>query len=207
MKRYDPIRYQVPYHDKNRRDQIGAELCLLKHCRADAAARHEQEEGEDEAKKKHPGGECESDCDCHCHCDYCCGWKGWAWALEHHLRCRMLVFGAVIDDGGGGGSCGCFYWCWLFMRGCCCFFFFLRFVYTAWVSSQVSTAVLNFCCCCRRSVLIFFFLFRAVCFSSTKAGSPSSLVAFYDAFTPTRSGYVAIVMEYCSGGSLQVCSM
>lgn len=36
-----------------------------------------------------------------------------------------------------------------------------------------------------------------------KAGSPSSLVAFYDAFTLTRSGYVSIVMEYCSGGSLQ----
>ncbi|CAM9441860.1 unnamed protein product [Scytosiphon promiscuus] len=35
------------------------------------------------------------------------------------------------------------------------------------------------------------------------AGSPSSLVAFYDAFTLTRSGYVSIVMEYCSGGSLQ----
>ena len=50
---------QVPYHDKSRRDQIGAELCLLKHCRADAAARDEEEEEEEEgAKKKHPGGEC-----------------------------------------------------------------------------------------------------------------------------------------------------
>lgn len=29
-------------------------------------------------------------------------------------------------------------------------------------------------------------------------------MTFYDAFTLTRSGYVSIVMEYCSGGSLQV---
>lgn len=35
--------FQVPVHDKNRRDQIGAELRLLKHCRADAAARFEEE--------------------------------------------------------------------------------------------------------------------------------------------------------------------
>lgn len=50
----------MPYHDKNRRDQIGAELTLLRHCRADAAARDEkgeEEENDDESKKKHPGGE------------------------------------------------------------------------------------------------------------------------------------------------------
>ena len=35
---------QVPVHDKTRRDQIGAELWLLKRCRADAAARFEEEE-------------------------------------------------------------------------------------------------------------------------------------------------------------------
>lgn len=35
---------QVPVHDKMRRDQIGAELWLLKRCRADAAARFEEEE-------------------------------------------------------------------------------------------------------------------------------------------------------------------
>lgn len=29
----------MPVHDKNRRDQIGAELRLLKHCREDAKAR------------------------------------------------------------------------------------------------------------------------------------------------------------------------
>lgn len=30
---------KVPVHDKSRRDQIGAELRLLKHCREDVAAR------------------------------------------------------------------------------------------------------------------------------------------------------------------------
>lgn len=40
---------QVPVHDKTRRDQIGAELWLLKRCRADAAARFEEEEAK--AKK------------------------------------------------------------------------------------------------------------------------------------------------------------
>ncbi|CAN0296758.1 unnamed protein product, partial [Ectocarpus sp. 12 AP-2014] len=77
---------QVAVHDKTRRDQIGAELRLLKHCRADAAAREEEE---DKSKQEDPDG------------------------------------------------------------------------------------------------------------------NPASLVAFYDAFTLTRSGYVSIVMEYCSGGSLQ----
>ncbi|CAM9334692.1 unnamed protein product [Ascophyllum nodosum] len=97
---------EVPVHDKNRRDQIGAELRLLKHCRADVATRQEREK--EEATRKEMEG-----------------------------------------DRGGGDSRG--------------------------DSGQTSNS----------------------------AGSPSSLVTFYDAFTLTRSGYVSIVMEYCSGGSLQ----
>lgn len=38
----------MPVHDKSRRDQIGAELRLLKHCQIDAAARDEKESDEGE---------------------------------------------------------------------------------------------------------------------------------------------------------------
>ena len=44
----------MPVHDKTRRDQIGAELWLLKRCRADAAARFEEEEAK--AKKNSADG-------------------------------------------------------------------------------------------------------------------------------------------------------
>ena len=42
-------------HDKNRRDQIGAELRLLKHCRADVATRQEREK--EEATRKEMEGD------------------------------------------------------------------------------------------------------------------------------------------------------
>ena len=44
----------MPVHDKTRRDQIGAELWLLKRCRADAAARFEEEEAK--AKRRAEDG-------------------------------------------------------------------------------------------------------------------------------------------------------
>lgn len=43
---------KVPVHDKTRRDQIGAELRLLKHCRADFDARGREEAKGQEAAQQ-----------------------------------------------------------------------------------------------------------------------------------------------------------
>lgn len=144
----------MPYHDKTRRDQIGAELSLLNQRRADAASRVKAS-AEEEAKEKHTGGE------------------------KRRLGAAPLWFALSMSLSLSSS---------LLLLVCS--------------PLDVSRTLRCCCCCCPMFFFFFSFLLPHTLFSGG-AGSPSSLVTFYDAFTP-RSGYVAIIMEYCSGGSLQV---